>query len=415
MAERSHRVRAGETLAQIARRYRVDVFDLRAANRMRSDRLREGQQLTVPDRGVVYVRPGDTLARLARRHSVSVEELRRTNRLRRHARLRAYQRLHLPGYSPRERLDRDWGTPEHPGRVTIIRRGERTTLQLVDAERRVLRGALRELGSIMRRHEDDPVREAHPRLARLLADLSDAFGGRPITLVSGFRAAGGYTRETSRHTRGRAADIRIRGVANRTLWEKCRRIQHTGCGYYPRSTFVHVDARLRRTQWVDWSRPGRRPRYGTLRGPRRNRRARTIPRPRPQGDVPLAIEIVEEDGTVTAFVDAPDPSEREEEEREAEREPGASPVPAPAAEWASFFPWALRLLGSPSGETPTRNEEPTRSEPTRSEPTRSDPTRSDPTRSDPTGERATDAPERSTSSPEARRSSARPVSATRSP
>ncbi len=333
MAERVHRVRAGETLARIARRYRVDVFDLRAANRMRNDRLREGQQLTIPDRGVVYVRPGDTLARLARRHSVSEEELRRSNRLRRNARLRAFQRLHLPGYSPRERLDRDWGSPEHPGYVTLIRRGERTTLRLVDEERRVLRSSLRELGALMRRHEDDPIRETHPRLARLLAELSDAFGGRPITLVSGFRPVGGYTRESSRHTRGRAADIRIRGVPNRTLWEKCRRIEHVGCGYYPRSTFVHVDARLRRTQWVDWSRPGRRPRYGTLRGPRRNRRARAMARPRSDGELPLAIEIVEEDGTVTLFEDGSEHVEEDDED--------APALEAGQFEWTSFFPPVL--------------------------------------------------------------------------
>ena len=57
------------------------------------------------------------------------------------------------------------------------------------------------------------------------------------------------------------------------------RLSDTGCGYYPRSTFVHVDVRAQAAQWVDWSRPGRRPRYGNLSRswPRfcRNRRRRT--------------------------------------------------------------------------------------------------------------------------------------------
>ncbi|MEM9067384.1 MAG: LysM peptidoglycan-binding domain-containing protein [Myxococcota bacterium] len=327
-ADRHHRVRAGQTLARIARRYRVSVFDLRAANRLRSDRLREGQSIVVPDRGVVYVRPGDTLSRVARRHDVSAEELRRTNRLRRNPRLRAYQRLHLPGYAPPERLDQDWGTPDHPGQVTLVRRGARTTIQLVDTQRNVRREALLELGSVMRRHEDDEVKAAHPRLALLLAHLSDQFGGRPITLVSGFRSVGGYTRETSRHTQGRAADIRIRGVANRTLWERCRRMQHVGCGYYPRSTFVHVDARLRRTQWVDWSRPGRRPRYGNLRGPRRRSRRR-IPFPRAQADLPIAISILEADGSVVPFDDSADQNPTEEE------------IEADESGWSSFIPDVL--------------------------------------------------------------------------
>ncbi len=321
-ADRYHRVRSGQTLAAIARRYRVSVFDLRAANRMRNDRIRPGQSLRVPDRGVTYVRPGDNLGRVARRNNVSVDELRRANRLRRSARLRAFQRLVLPGYAPRERADHDWGEPANPGTIKVIRRGVESEITVVDSERRVLRASLTELGSAMRRHEDDEVRPAHPRLALLLANLSDQHGGRKITLVSGFRAAGGRTRETSRHTMGRAADIRIQGVGNRGLWERCRRIGHAGCGYYPRSTFVHVDARRSRTQWVDWSRPGRRARYGTLRGPTRNRRRRrAMARPNQTSDLPMVISIVEPDGSVTTFDDTHEP----EPESNLEEEDGQGP------------------------------------------------------------------------------------------
>ena len=316
-AERYHRVREGQTLAAIARRYRVSVFDLRAANRMRNDRIRPGQTLTVPDRGVTYVRPGDNLGRVARRNDVSIDELRRANRLRRDARLQAFQRLVLPGYAPRESVDHDWGEPASPGTIKLVRRGEEVEIQLVDAERRVIRESLTTLGAAMRRHDDDAVQAASPRLALLLAKISDEHGGRKVTLVSGFRAAGGRTRETSRHTLGRAADIRIQGVGNRGLWERCRRINHAGCGYYPRSTFVHVDARRTRTQWVDWSRPGRRARYGTLRGPTRNRRRRlAMDRPGVTSDLPLVIQIVEPDGSVTTFDDThePEPESNLEEE-----------------------------------------------------------------------------------------------------
>lgn len=321
-ADRYHRVRSGQTLAAIARRYRVSVFNLRAANRMTNDRIRPGQTLTVPDRGVVYVHPGDNLGRVARRNDVSVAELRRANRLRRDARLRAFQRLVLPGYAPQERADHDWGEPASPGTIKLIRRGVEVEIPLVDSERRVLRESLTTLGSAMRRHEEDAVQPAHPRLALLLAKLSDEHGGRKVTLVSGFRAAGGRTRESSRHTMGRAADIRIQGVGNRGLWERCRRIGHAGCGYYPRSTFVHVDARRNRTQWVDWSRPGRRARYGTLRGPTRNRRRRrSMDRPRTTSDLPMVIQIVEPDGSVTSFDDTHEP----EPESNLEEEDGAGP------------------------------------------------------------------------------------------
>lgn len=324
-AERYHTVRSGQTIARIARRYRVEVEELLAANRMRrrSANLRVGQRLRVPERGEIFVRPGDTLARLARRHDVSVEDLQRMNRLRRSSRLRAYQRLVLPSYLPPEEERRDWGEPDAPGTVTLIRRrghDEPVTLRLVDTERRPLREALDPLGAVMRRQDDDPARAPNPRLAILLAQLSDSFGGRPITIVSGWRSAGGYTRASSRHTQGRAADIRIQGVGNRTLWEACRRIDHAGCGFYPRSSFVHVDARMTRTQWVDWSRPGRRPRYGTLRGPANRRRRLRMSRPRVTSDLALAYEVAEPDGSFTSVVDEPGADEDEEEEAEGEGE-----------------------------------------------------------------------------------------------
>ena len=311
-ANRIHTVRPGQNLARIAHRYRVDVADLAAANRMRRNAtLRVGQQLRIPARGEIYVRPGDTLSHIAARHRVSVEDLRRSNRLRRGRGLRAGQRLVLPGYAPEEQADRDWGEPDEPGVVTIVRRGERTRLRLVDEEGRVLREALSELGELMRRHDDDPVQVPNPRLALFLAKLSDHFGGRPISVVSGWR-------ESSRHTTGRATDIRVRGVPNRAVWEVCRRYGHAGCGFYPRSTFVHVDARLRRTQWVDWSRPGQRPRYGTLRGPANRRRRRRMPRPRQRWDLPVEIVVLEADGSATDFVDRLEEGLDDEEEPENE-------------------------------------------------------------------------------------------------
>ena len=197
--------------------------------------------------------------------------------------------------------------------MTLVRRSERERVRLVDAEGRVMRAGLEALARLMRRQDEDAPQAPSPRLAMLLAKLSDQFGGRPVAVVSGWRPVGGRTRPSSRHTMGRAADIKIRGVGNRTLWEACRRIDHVGCGYYPRSTFTHVDARHRRTQWVDWSRPGQRARYGTLSGPRRRGR-RAMRWPRRRGDVPLSIEIVELDGTVTVFEDAPAANAPEDEE-----------------------------------------------------------------------------------------------------
>lgn len=326
-ADRLHVVKRGQTLAAIAKRYRIRIWDLAMANRIKPRKpLRLGQELVVPPVGVTYVRPGQTLSRIARSHRCSVAELKRVNRIRGH--LRVGRRLRLPGYEPRAHKPKDWGKPPHPGVVTLRNGDTQVEVPLVDASGRVLDAGLLQLGALMTRRpggrdsqdgldnegaQQGQAQRPHPRLARLLAHLSDHFGGRPITLISGFRAAGGYTRLTSRHVEGRATDIRIAGVGNRRLWEYCRSLGQTGCGYYPRSTFVHVDARPRNAQWVDWSRPGKRRRYGTLRRPYSRRQRRNPKRPRVGRNVkhpravPRRVEVVDARGRLLRVTDDAQP------------------------------------------------------------------------------------------------------------
>ncbi|MFO0627219.1 MAG: DUF882 domain-containing protein [Polyangiales bacterium] len=102
-----------------------------------------------------------------------------------------------------------------------------------------------------------------PRLLRTLAVVSDHFGGRTVEVISGFRPfrRGQYTPH-SNHNSGRAIDFRVAGVPRRTLVDFCRTLPNVGCGFYPRSVFIHMDVRSDQAYWVDWSRPGERPRYG---------------------------------------------------------------------------------------------------------------------------------------------------------
>jgi hypothetical protein len=68
----------------------------------------------------------------------------------------------------------------------------------------------------------------------------------------------------SNHAIGRAMDVRVAGVSNETLVAFCKSLPDTGCGYYPNSSFVHVDARdagAGLVTWIDASRPGETPRY----------------------------------------------------------------------------------------------------------------------------------------------------------
>lgn len=305
-AQSLHTVRSGQTLASIARRHRVSVSDLAAANRMRpNDTLRIGQELRVPGRGVVFVRPGQTLSHIARAHDTTVEALARANRMRPNSTLRAGQRLVLPGFNAtREVTPQDWGEPEQPGTVRVRTREGVVELRLVDELGRVSAEALRALGTLMDEADDDgdsSAHQPHARLGALLAAISDEFGGREIQIVSGFREVGGYTQETSRHVHGRAIDIRVRGVPHRAVWDYCRSLALTGCGLYPRSTFVHVDVRESHQQWVDWSAPGQRPRYGTLSGPYTRRQRRSASRPRvgrhitEENAVPREVKVVRDD------------------------------------------------------------------------------------------------------------------------
>ena len=112
----TYRVRSGDTLSSIARRWHITVKSIVQGNRLRSDRLHSGQRLvlTVPNVArepirtaaktsapsssghVIYaVKRGDSLASIAKRYGVSTASLKTTNRLSSNT-IRAGQRLRIP-------------------------------------------------------------------------------------------------------------------------------------------------------------------------------------------------------------------------------------------------------------------------------------------------------------------------------
>ncbi|GIW40043.1 MAG: hypothetical protein KatS3mg076_0620 [Candidatus Binatia bacterium] len=118
-----HRVRRGDTLLGIARRYGTSVEAVRRANGLRGSTILVGQALRIPSgnrplpvgargsssvarsrgsaRGghsVYRVRPGDTLHEIARRHGTSVDALRRANGIR-GSRILAGEILRIPAKS----------------------------------------------------------------------------------------------------------------------------------------------------------------------------------------------------------------------------------------------------------------------------------------------------------------------------
>lgn len=110
------------------------------------------------------------------------------------------------------------------------------------------------------------IRRVDPRLIVRLQSLVEHFGkpGAPAKLfiISGYRPAS----VGSMHSTGRAVDFRVEGVRNEDVVAFCKTLPDTGCGYYPNSSFVHLDVRdpgAGHVSWIDASGPGETPRYVT--------------------------------------------------------------------------------------------------------------------------------------------------------
>jgi hypothetical protein len=110
------------------------------------------------------------------------------------------------------------------------------------------------------------VRRIDPGLLSRLQTIADHFAkpGLPerISIVSGYRprSTGSY------HASAQALDFHLEGVPNEALVDFCKTLENTGCGYYPNSSFVHVDVRSAGTghvAWIDTSGPGEAPHYVT--------------------------------------------------------------------------------------------------------------------------------------------------------
>lgn len=109
------------------------------------------------------------------------------------------------------------------------------------------------------------IRRVDPRLVEQLQLVVDHFGSKTgktarIHLVSGFRPSS----DGSYHQTGHALDVHVEGVANEALVDFCKTLTDVGCGYYPNSSFVHMDVREPGTghvSWIDASGPGESARY----------------------------------------------------------------------------------------------------------------------------------------------------------
>jgi LysM repeat protein len=366
---RVHVVVSGQRLESIARRYVVTVDALCEANGITpTTRLRVGQKLVIPakgddgteakrwgaERGVAErqeaaarrrteaprdsrprprshrVAEGQSLGRIAKRYGLTVEELCEANRITPHTKLKPGQDLVIPsdaeasGSSRRAAEPRPTGAksvdrarpkrsagwksyvrrPRKPGYVTLNGPAGRFSGFVLASNGKVLPKAREGIERVMGAGGRHP--KVDLRLVRLIAKVSDTFGGRPIRVVSGFRTES-YAYD-SRHKHSQAVDFSIPGVPNEAVRDYLLTLSQVGVGYYPNSSFVHLDARPVKTYWVDYAGPGEAPRYawaGRARKTRSGDEAAIVHAPEPVAAPPEALDgglddLEREDGSPAA-------------------------------------------------------------------------------------------------------------------
>lgn len=217
------------------------------------------------------VRPGESLSAIAVRYDTNVKTLLQVNNLRRDQVIRVGQVLAIP----RAAANGSWWAkfaraPRRAGEIEVFAHHAHSSRwkgkivvngKVQPAARAALSRLLGATGAA------PPVPE---RLLQLLSHVSDTFGGRPIRLVSGYRTSS-YVKD-SRHRHSSAVDFSIPGVPNSAVRDYLLQLGNVGVGYYPNSSFVHLDVRARSAYWVDYAGPGE------------------APRKNPHGDTRLALD-----------------------------------------------------------------------------------------------------------------------------
>jgi uncharacterized protein YcbK (DUF882 family) len=144
-----------------------------------------------------------------------------------------------------------------------INRRETMALRLRDGKGRPVKGMQRRFDHFLRCHYTNVEHKMDPRLMKLLFQTGHHWPGRRLEVVSGYRHPDVAKNPHSPHMKGLACDFRVEGVRTAELRDYLRHtFDKVGVGYYPNSTFVHLDVRKDRSAfWIDYSGPGERAVY----------------------------------------------------------------------------------------------------------------------------------------------------------
>jgi uncharacterized protein YcbK (DUF882 family) len=246
-ADIQHTVAKGHTIEAIAARYHVSSKAIMEANKLKDAKhLHPGDVLTIP--GVNPKPPSPSKAKADHDDAKKDKD---------HGKAKV-------AADDKDKKPVTWAMKaKTPGVIHLkrIASTEEQDIRLGDKHGKVSDSAAKSVEKLLR----SQAGVSHPidkRLVQLLGVMSNHFGSRKIEVVSGFRpyTPTQYTPH-SNHNHGKAVDFRVLGVPNEAVRDFCRTLRDVGCGYYPNSTFVHMDVRASNAFWIDFSKPGEPPRY----------------------------------------------------------------------------------------------------------------------------------------------------------
>ncbi len=266
-------VQSGDTLGEIAASRGITLDELMRVNGLDdADTIYAGQKLTLPyddkwgkvtNKGVIIEIPsGFNLTKIADAYKISVSGIVKANKLTDPNRLRAGQKILIPG--AKRPIELVPPPPCYSPKVEIyrVRNDDTAHVSFTFCNGRVNPDALETLSKLSAPPRMDNPPTLHPRLALLLQKVAKMNPGKRIEIISAYRSAREKGSE-SLHNRGQAIDFRVAGVSNKVLSAQVRGFDNVGVGYYPNSVFIHLDTRDEDAYWVDYSRPGERAIYGS--------------------------------------------------------------------------------------------------------------------------------------------------------
>jgi len=150
-----------------------------------------------------------------------------------------------------------------PVALFTVNHKETFSLRLRDAQGKAIKGNQKRFDKFLRCHHTEKKHAMNPRLMRVLYQTGRHWPGRQLEIVSGYRHPKVAKNPRSPHMKGLACDFRVEGVTAQDLRDYLRKnFEKVGVGYYPNSTFVHVDMRKDKSAfWIDYSGPGERAVY----------------------------------------------------------------------------------------------------------------------------------------------------------